>query len=55
MKVLNKETTGLPLPDKIKMLDFIGTAVFVPCVICLLLALQREGTTYEVSGSYYPI
>lgn len=55
MKVPNKETTGLPLSEKIKKLDLIGTAIFVPCVMCLLLALQMGGTTYAVSRFYYSI
>jgi MFS family permease len=53
MKVPNKPTAKLPLVEKIQRLDIFGTAVFVPCVVCLLLALQWGGTTYPVSKSYY--
>ncbi|KUL89480.1 hypothetical protein ZTR_04334 [Talaromyces verruculosus] len=46
LKVPNKATANLPLAEKIKNLDLLGTALFLPCVICLLLALQWGGTTY---------
>ncbi len=32
--------------QRIKYFDPIGTALFMPAVICLLLALQWGGTTY---------
>ncbi|KAK9778377.1 putative Efflux pump [Seiridium cardinale] len=35
-----------PLLERIKHFDPIGTLVFMPAVICLLLALQWGGTTY---------
>ena len=34
------------MKERLQQLDPIGTAVFLPCVICLLLALQWGGTTY---------
>ena len=55
LKVPNKATANLPLAEKIKNLDLLGTALFLPCVICLLLALQWGGTTDAVSRSYHPI
>lgn len=30
----------------VSRIDLLGTAVFMPCVICLLLALEWGGTTY---------
>jgi EmrB/QacA subfamily drug resistance transporter len=33
--------------EKMKRLDFPGMGVFIPCIICLLLALQWGGSTYE--------
>jgi hypothetical protein len=32
-------------------LDPIGTVIFVPAIVCLLLALQWGGVTYEWSNS----
>lgn len=32
---------------RIKEFDLYGTAVFIPAIICLLLALQWGGTKYE--------
>ncbi|GKZ83875.1 hypothetical protein AnigIFM56816_008971 [Aspergillus niger] len=40
-----KSTTGLK--DKLSQFDLPGTFVFLPGVICVLLALQWGGTTYE--------
>jgi MFS family permease len=37
--------------DSILRFDPIGTVFFVPCIICLLLALQWGGTTYAWSSS----
>lgn len=37
------------LRQKIMHFDPIGTSIFVPCVICILLALQWGGTTYPWS------
>lgn len=37
--------------DKIKQLDLLGTAILIPAVICLLLALQWGGTEYPWSNS----
>ena len=37
---------GLTLGEKIKQLDPYGTVVFVPAIVCLLLALQWGGSKY---------
>jgi hypothetical protein len=37
--------------DKLKQLDLLGTAVLIPAVICLVLALQWGGTEYPWSNS----
>lgn len=45
-----EETTpalgGIPLKEKISRVDIPGTVVFVPSMVCLLLALQWGGQTY---------
>ena len=33
--------------EQLQKMDLPGTAVFLPCVICLLLALQWGGSKYE--------
>ncbi|KAL2195381.1 major facilitator superfamily domain-containing protein [Corynascus similis CBS 632.67] len=45
-KVPDRESTKLPLSKKILQLDLVGTAVLIPGVVCLLLALQWAGPTY---------
>ncbi|KAF3936514.1 hypothetical protein ABW19_dt0203077 [Dactylella cylindrospora] len=40
----------VPFMEQINRLDPIGTAVFVPSITCLLLALQWGGTEYEWSN-----
>ncbi|EXJ94265.1 hypothetical protein A1O1_02658 [Capronia coronata CBS 617.96] len=48
-----EETTpalgSLPVKEKITRVDIPGTLVFVPCIVCLLLALQWGGQTYAWS------
>ena len=41
------EKSTLPWLEKIKKLDWLGTSLFLPMVICLLLALQWGGSTYD--------
>ncbi|ESZ94686.1 hypothetical protein SBOR_4937 [Sclerotinia borealis F-4128] len=42
---------NLSILARIKKLDLIGTAILIPAVICLLLALQWGGTTYPWSSA----
>lgn len=41
-----RKSVPAPLLTHIKRLDPLGTFFFIPCVVCLLLALQWGGTTY---------
>ncbi|KAF2183553.1 MFS general substrate transporter [Zopfia rhizophila CBS 207.26] len=46
-----KEEEGrIPLRQQLRKLDPLGTALFLPSVVCLLLALQWGGTTYSWSN-----
>ncbi|KAH0832807.1 hypothetical protein AYO21_00294 [Fonsecaea monophora] len=40
---------NLPLKEKISRVDIPGTVVFIPCIVCLLLALQWGGQKYDWS------
>ena len=51
LKVPDQDTTKLPWTKKMSQLDASGTALLVPGVVCLLLALQWGGQTYAVSYS----
>jgi MFS family permease len=37
---------GLPVVEKFKRLDILGTLVFVPAIVCLLIGLQWGGIKY---------
>ncbi|KIV86739.1 hypothetical protein PV11_02334 [Exophiala sideris] len=39
----------LPFKEKLMRIDIPGTLIFIPCVVCLLLALQWGGQTYAWS------
>jgi MFS family permease len=51
LRVPDRETTKLPLGQKMIQLDLLGTSLITPGVVCLLLALQWGGPTYPVSYS----
>ena len=55
LKVPEHDTTKLPLAEKIRQLDLLGTSILVPGVVCLLLALQWGGPEYPVSGLAHEI
>ncbi len=55
LKVPDRDTTKLPLAEKIRQLDLLGTSILVPGVVCLLLALQWGGPEYPVSGLAHEI
>ncbi|KAL4736631.1 major facilitator superfamily domain-containing protein [Aspergillus similis] len=42
----NKSSKPTSLFDRIKQIDFIGAALLIPSIICLLLALQWGGNKY---------
>lgn len=45
-----KSVTKLSSREKLTRLDFIGTAIFIPAIVCLLLALQWGGSQYQWSN-----
>ncbi|KAJ5110577.1 MFS multidrug transporter [Penicillium argentinense] len=38
--------SGLSFKEKVGQLDLLGLVVFVPCIVCLVFALQWGGSTY---------
>ncbi|KAJ5691963.1 major facilitator superfamily transporter [Penicillium macrosclerotiorum] len=38
---------GLPITEQLLQLDIHGLFLFIPCVVCLILALQWGGSTYS--------
>lgn len=51
LKIPSPKYAKLPLRQQLINLDPLGTAVFLPAVVCLLLALQWGGTTYAWSNA----
>ncbi|PCG92270.1 Major facilitator superfamily domain, general substrate transporter [Penicillium occitanis (nom. inval.)] len=47
LKVPPPEEAGKPLLFQLRQMDPIGTLVFIPGIVCLLLALQWGGSTYQ--------
>lgn len=54
LDIPDRDEAKLPLASKLRQLDAPGTAVLVPGVVCLLLALQWAGQTYSVSFACPP-
>ncbi|KAL6860390.1 hypothetical protein ACO1O0_004418 [Amphichorda felina] len=50
LKVPDRDTTKLPWTKKLSHLDAPGTTALIPCVVCLLLALQWGGQEYAWSN-----
>lgn len=46
-----KASEGLSVVQRILRLDLIGTAIFIPAIICLLLPLQWGGAEYAWGSS----
>jgi hypothetical protein len=40
------KNANLTFKERVAQLDILGTSIFVPCMVCLLLALQWGGSTY---------
>lgn len=40
------QVDSIPLKEKLSKIDILGTLLFIPSIICLLLALQWGGSTY---------
>ncbi|TPR05376.1 hypothetical protein CAN33_0034425 [Aspergillus niger] len=45
-----RPATNTPLKEKLQQLNFLGMAALIPGVVCLCLALQWAGTTYNWSN-----
>jgi hypothetical protein len=40
------ELSSVRLTEKLKRVDIVGLLIFIPAIVCLLLALQWGGSTY---------
>lgn len=47
LTIPDRSTTHLPSRQKLAQMDFLGIAFLLPGVVCLLLALQWGGSTYD--------
>lgn len=45
----NADCEELPMRTKLRELDFLGMSLFLPCMVCLVLALSWAGITYAWS------
>lgn len=51
LNIKTKNTTGKTALQRIMELDLLGAGLLIPCIVCLLLALQWGGHTYAWSNS----
>lgn len=45
------DTLGMTILERILEIDLLGTAIFIPAIVCLILALQWGGAEYAWSDS----
>lgn len=45
------DTLGMTILERILQIDLLGTAIFIPAIVCLILALQWGGAEYAWSDS----
>ena len=50
LKAKEPRESGATIKERIKQLDPIGTIIFIPSMVCLILALQWGGVTYSWSS-----
>src|SRR2546421_1960587 len=50
LKAPPPKNANLTFKERVAQLDILGTSIFVPCMVCLLLALQWGGSTYQWSN-----
>lgn len=53
LDITDQDTVKIPLMEKLKQLDVLGTTLLIPGVVSLLLGLQWGGQTYAVSSSQH--
>ncbi|KAJ4584388.1 hypothetical protein HRR81_000194 [Exophiala dermatitidis] len=51
LPVHGRQRAKVPVKQQFNQLDPVGTAIFMPAIICLLLALQWGGTEYSWSNA----
>lgn len=48
---IKRNKTDVSLRERVNRLDLLGLCIFIPAIVCLLLALQWGGTTYAWDNS----
>ena len=46
-----KAEAKVPWKERLEQFDYIGTSIFLPAIVCLLLTLQWGGSTYHWSNA----